>query len=160
MIVTVLGGDVTSWLILIALVAGPGLVATILWSPVLAAERLRSLFRELPISSSTLGNYVLIAMGLSLPWLVGSVRALSVIGSHPGPSSGKPLLDVTIVLSTSYVVGLPLIAGIGLPRLGIDWDPAAYGPGTWLLLFVASAWYTTVFAVPLFVLVFIFALPV
>lgn len=161
MVFAVLSEDVTSWLVLLTLVLGPGIVATVLWSSVLASSRLRSLFRQLPLTDSMVGNYVLTAMGLSFPWLVGWGWAFSEIGSRAeaGATGGEPLFTSAILLSVVYLSGLPLAAGLGLPRLGIDWDATDYGLGTWLILLVSGAWYVAIFAVPTFVLGIVAALP-
>lgn len=58
-----------------------------------------------------------------------------------------------------YLFGLPLVAGMGLPKVGFDWDPTGYGPGTWLLLFVGGAWYVATLAVPLFFFAVFAAMP-
>lgn len=154
-----LGGTPTEWATLLALVAGPGFVATLLWSPVLAAGRLRALFRSLPLTRSTPVNYLVVAMGLSVPWLVGLGWAMGQVGSAAGTPDGEPLLGVATQLAGLYVVALPVAAGAGLPELGIDWDPAGYRPSTWLLLVLASAWYAAVFAVPAFVFGVVISLP-
>jgi hypothetical protein len=64
-----------------------------------------------------------------------------------------------VVLTITYVIVLPLVAGVGLPRIGLDWDPTNYGLGTWLLLIGAVLWYAAIFAVPLMFAAFVFALP-
>lgn len=161
MVPAVLGGSVAEWATLLVLVLGPGLVATLLWSPVLVAGRLRALFRQLPLTGSTAVNYVLAVMALSVPWLVGLGWAFAEIGSQGanGAAGGEPLVAIAGQLAVGYVVGLPLAAGLGLPRLGVDWDPNGYGAGTWLVLVVASAWYAGVFAVPTFLFGVIVSLP-
>lgn len=144
-----LGGTPTEWATLLALVVGPGLVATLLWSPVLAADRVRALFRSLPLTRSTLVNYAAAGLALSVPWIVGLGWAFSAIGAQSDASrTGEPLVDVAVQLSGLYVVALPVAAGAGLPAVGVDWDPAGYDSTTWVLLVAASAWYAAVYAVP------------
>lgn len=144
-----LGGTPTEWATLLALVVGPGLVATLLWSPVLAAGRLRSLFRRLPLTRSTLVNYAAAGLALSVPWILGLGWAFSVIGGRSDAArTGEPLVDVAVQLSGLYVVALPVAAGAGLPAVGIDWDPAGYESSTWVILVGASAWYAAIYAVP------------
>ncbi|WP_018256926.1 hypothetical protein [Halomicrobium katesii] len=69
------------------------------------------------------------------------------------------LIDVAVVGTIGYAVGLPSVAALGLPRAGLDWDPTGYGASTWLLLAVGGVWYSLVFAVPLVLLGVVFALP-
>lgn len=156
----VLGGTLTEWATLGVLIAGPGLVATVLWSPVLAAARLRTLFQSLPVSGSLALNYVLTALALSVPWIVGFGWALSEIGAglNEGTASGEPLVDVAIQLAGLYVVALPVAAGAGLPHLGIDWDRTGYESATWVLLVAASAWYAAIYTVPAVLFGFIVSL--
>lgn len=155
----VLGGTLTEWLTLLALVAGPGLVATIVWSPVLAVGRLRALFGQLPLTRSTAANYVAVALVLSVPWVVALGWGLAEVGSQVGATaSGDPLIGVALQLAGLYVVGLPVAAGAGLPGLGVDWDPADYGPWTWVALVAASAWYAAIFTVPAVVMGLVFSL--
>jgi hypothetical protein len=156
-----LGGTLTEWLTLLVLVLGPGLVATVLWSPVLASSRLRTLFRALPATTSTGVNYVLTALVLSAPWVVGLGWTFARVGARTGTDavSGEPLMDVAGQLGLLYLVGLPVVAGAGLPWLGLDWDPTDYGVGTWLRLVVAGAWYAALFAVPAFAFGVIVSLP-
>lgn len=153
------GGTVSEWLTLLALVAGPGLAATVAWSPVLAVGRLRALFRRLPLTRSTGVNYVLVALALSVPWVAGLGWGLAEVGSQaPVGASGDPLAGVAVQLAGLYVVGLPVAAGAGLPLVGVDWDPADYEPWTWVALVAASAWYAAIFAVPALLMAFVFSL--
>lgn len=161
MIPAALGVDLMAWATLLVLVSGPGLVATVLWSPVLTSSRLKSLFRSLPLTGSMVGNYVLTSMGLSMPWIVGLGWALAVFGSRAnGQATGEPLITAAVWLSVAYIIGVPLVAGLGLPRIGIDWDENDYGPGTWLRLVVSSIWYAAIFAVPTFLFGIIVSIPV
>lgn len=146
------------WVTLLALLLGPGLVATLLWSPVLVVRRFRALFGRLPPAGSVIASYLLVAVGLSVPWVAGALLAFRSIGEGARPS-GEPLLDAVVPLTAAYLLGGPLVAGGVLPRLGVDWDPTGYGPGTWALLVVAAGWYAAVFAVPLFVFALVVSLP-
>ena len=153
------GGTLTEWLTLLALVAGPGVVATVLWSPVLAAGRLRALFRSLPLTGVTAVNYAVAALALSVPWVLGFGSALGTIGGAPEAArSGEPLVDVAVQLSGLYVVALPVAAAAGLPHLGVDWDPAGYDSTTWVVLVAASAYYAAIYAVPALLLGLLFSL--
>lgn len=155
------GGSLAEWLTLLVLVAGPGAVATVLWSPVLAVGRLRALFEALPLTRWTAANYVLVSMALSVPWIVGLGWAFAEIGSGVGAGEpgGDPLLDVAVQLAGLYLVGLPVAAGAVLPHLGFDWDPADYDATTWVVLVAASAWYALVFALPTALFGLIVSLP-
>lgn len=157
----VLGSSLTEWVTLLVLVAGPGAVATVLWSPVLAVGRLRALFDALPITRWTAANYLLVSMALSVPWVLGLGWAFAEIGSGVGGGDpgGGPLLDVAVQLTGLYLVALPVAAGAGLPHLGVDWDPAGYGASTWVILVAATAWYALVFALPTFLFALIVSLP-
>lgn len=149
MIPPFLGGSLTEWATLAVLLFGPGLVAALVWSPVLAAGRLRALFRSLPVTRSMVGNYLVASLALSGPWVVGFGWALAAVGSRPEAArSGEPLVDVAVQLSGLYVVALPVASGAGLPHVGIDWDPANYEATTGVLLVVASGYYAAIYAVP------------
>lgn len=156
-----LGSAVMAWATLLGLVLGPGLVATVVWSPVLMSSRLRSLFRSLPLTDSMAVNYVFTAIGLSVPWIVGFGWALAALDAqttkHP---TGDPLLTAAGWLSTAYIIGIPLVAAIGLPWIGVDWDDYKYGKGTWLRLIGGALWYVTIFAVPTIVFGILISIPV
>jgi hypothetical protein len=146
----VLGGTLAEWATLAALVLGPGLVATLLWSPVLVAGRLRAFFRALPLTRSMILNYVIVAMALSAPWIIGLVLGLAELGADTNgvQAYGTPVLRAAGRLSILYLVGLPVGAGAVIPALGVDWDPHDYQATTWVLLAAAGAWYAAIFAVP------------
>ena len=157
----VLGGTAEEWLTLLGLVLGPGLVATVWWLPVLASSRLRALFAALPPSRSVAASYVLAGVGLSVPWLLGLGSALAALGGAADPEAvgGEPILAVAGRLGLLYTVGLPVVAGAGLPRLGVDWDPNGYPASTYAVLVLAAAWYAAVFAVPAFLFALVVSLP-
>jgi hypothetical protein len=142
----------------LALVVGPGIASAVLWSPILFVGRFRSLFDRLPPGGSTVVSYLLVAVGLSIPFVIGTGLVFATT-STDGAALSNALLNVAFGLSIAYVVGLPLIASVGLPRIGIDWDPTDYGLGTWLLLVCATLWYAAVFVVPLAFFAFVLALP-
>lgn len=150
---------VITWLILLGIGIGPAVGAAILWSPFLFSDRIRALFRRLPPTDSALVTYCLVSVGLWLPYLVGMFWT----ATH-GPSSGpapaaNAMLDVVVTVSACYLVGLPLLAGVGLPRLGIDWDSTGYGADTWALIVGGTVWYTALLGFPPFVIAVILALP-
>jgi hypothetical protein len=140
------------------LLLGPGVLVAVLWSPILLIGRLRSLFRRLPPGGSVGISYAAVAVGLSVPFLGGTAAVLATTGTE-GAALSNAILDTAFRLTVGYVVALPLIAGVGLPRLGVDWDPTGYGLSTWSFLVVAAVWYATVFAVPLALFAFVLALP-
>ena len=142
-----LAGLLTEWATLFVLVIGPGLVAGLLWSPFLGSDRLRSLFERLWPGQSPVVSYPLVMVGLSLPWVMTAAGAM-VRGSPDELAMANALLDAVVGLSALYLLGLPLVAGLGLPRAGIDWDDTGYGPRTWALLIGAASWYVALLAAP------------
>ena len=154
-----LGGTLTEWLTLAGLVLGPGLAAAALWTPVLAAGRLRALFRALPLTGVTPINYAAVALALSIPWVAAYGSALGTIGAAPDSArTGDPLVDAAVQLTGLYVVALPVLAVAGLPAIGVDWDPTGYGSSTWVLLVAASAYYAAIYAVPAVLVGLLFSL--
>lgn len=157
-----LPGDIAGLGFLLLLVFGPGAVATLFWVPFLASSRLRALFRRLPPSGSLYLTYPAVGLGASLPYVLGVGIALAVVevdGPQGGARMANAILDVIVPVSLGYVVGIPVVGAVGLPRLGVDWDPTGYGLATWLLLFFGAVWYAALFAVPLFVFAIIAAYP-
>lgn len=136
----------------------PGVVATALWTPFLAARRIRSLFTVLPPSGTLTWTYAAVGIGASGPYVVGFLAVLLFVDST-GLAWSRAFGTMTLVVSGLYVVGAPVVSVLGLPRCGFDWDPTGYGWSTWVLLIAASAWYATLFAVPLIALSLVFALP-
>lgn len=151
--------EIGGWWFTIGLVVGPGLAAAVLWSPFLLSSRIRALFRTLPPARSAAVSYPAVILGLSAPYVVGTAWAITNAHQGTGGAMATALLNVLFPLTTLYVIGLPIVAVEGLPRLGIDWDPTGYGASTWVLLIVGSAWYSAVFAVPLFLVSLVLALP-
>lgn len=149
------GGTLVGWL---ALLVGPGLVAALCWSPLLLSSRIRRLFRALPPTGSVAASYLLAAVALSAPFVVGSGYVIATVPAE-GAALSNVLIDLLLALSVGYAVGLPALSALGLPRAGIDWDPNGYGPGTWALLLLGAVWYAALFAVPLFLVAVVFALP-
>ncbi|WP_200531896.1 hypothetical protein [Halorubrum sp. LN27] len=151
-------GTIAAWLWTVVLFALPGVVAAILWTPFLIAARFRALFRALPPAGRLVSSYVGVSLALSVPYLVGLVATVWLVDSA-GPGWSEGFLDTA--LFGGVLVGLvaPALAVLGLPRLGVDWDPTGYGPGTWLLFVAAGLWYAVVAAVPLVALAIGMALP-
>lgn len=149
------GGTFVGWL---SLLVGPGLFAAVCWSPLLLSGRIRRLFRALPPAGSVAASYLLSAVALSVPFVVGSGYVLATAPTE-GAALSNALLDLVLALSIGYVVGLPALSAVGLPRIGVDWDPNEYGLGTWALLVLGALWYAALFAVPLFLVAVVFALP-
>lgn len=151
--------EIGGWGFVVGLLLGPGIVAAIIWSPFLLASRIRALFRALPPARSTAVSYVVVTVGLSIPYLFGTIAALVVTEGQTGGAMANALLNVLIPVSSLYVLGLPILAIRGLPRIGRDWDPNGYDTTTWVLLIVGAAWYSALFAVPLFLIAVVLALP-
>jgi len=140
----------------------PGVVAAVCWLPFLLAKRLRSLFRALPPTESLVPSYALAGVGASLPFVVGTLVILATVdtaGRAGATRLSKPLFTMALLLFGAYTAGLPVVGVLGLPRVGVDWDPTGYGPGTWALLVAAGIWYAIIAAVPLFALAVVFGLP-
>lgn len=150
---------VAAWVWTLAFALAPGLVAAVVWSPVLASERLRALFRTLPPTGSLGITYPVVAVALSLPYLGAFLGALAATADGSGAAIANAVLGATALVSVVYIVGGPVVAAVGLPRLGVDWDSNGYDGVTWLLLVAASAWYAAIFAVPFFVFSIFAALP-
>ncbi|MCD2200761.1 hypothetical protein LPA44_12755 [Halobacterium sp. KA-4] len=134
----------------------PGLVAVVLWSPFLLSGRLRSLFRRLPPANSLLISYLVVGVGLAVPFVLGTVVALVRM---PQAVVSNVILDTVVQIAFVYVVALPLLAGDVLPKLGVDWDSTGYGGTTWLLLVGGVVWYVVIVAVPLGFLAVLLAIP-
>ncbi|TKX78627.1 hypothetical protein EXE53_20225 [Halorubrum sp. SD626R] len=146
------------WLSALALFAAPGVAAAVLWSPFLLASRFRALFRALPPTGRFASSYLAVALGLSVPYLAGVLLTAGLVDSA-GAGWSNALVETAIVGGLCTGVVAPVVAVVGLPRLGIDWDPTGYGPSTWALVVAAGLWYAAVAAVPLFALAVVFALP-
>ncbi|MFC6836913.1 hypothetical protein [Halomarina ordinaria] len=153
-VVPEVGGWVTFGLVLLV----PGVAATALCAPFLAAKRVRSLFAALPPEGSPVTTYALVGVGLSLPYVGGVLWVLASVDSAGG-AWGNALLTLALLLGVLYTVGCPVVGVLALPRVGVDWDPTGYGWSTWVLLGAAGGWYATLFAVPLVVLGIVLALP-
>lgn len=156
-----LGDSFVEILVTLSIVLVPGLVATALWAPFLAAVRVRSLFRSLPPSGSVLPSYLIVGVAASLPYVLGvAVVLVTVDPNGAGPATwSNALLNLTVLLFVAYAVGVPVVGTAVLPRAGVDWDPTGYGASTWLLLAGGGAWYALLFAVPLVLVSLLFALP-
>ncbi|MDZ5810728.1 hypothetical protein U4E84_05120 [Halorubrum sp. AD140] len=151
-------GEATGWLLTLALFVLPGLVAAALWTPILLSTRLRALFRALPPAGRLVPSYVGAALGLSVPYLAGVVLTVEFVDSA-GAAWSNALVETALAGGILTALVAPAAAALALPRLGIDWDPAGYGPSTWALLVAAGLWYAAVAAAPLFALALVFGLP-
>lgn len=141
----------TEWITLAVIVVGPGFIASVSWAPFLISERFRSLFEQLWPEDSVAISYLLVMIGLSFPWVMGAGGAM-VRGSPEELQMANAMMDVVVALSVVYLFGLPLVAGVGLPRVGIDWDETGYGLRTWVLLSTGVLWYVVLLALPIFAL--------
>ncbi|MDB2274919.1 hypothetical protein PM022_10220 [Halorubrum ezzemoulense] len=150
--------SVVGWLWTLALLGFPGLVAAGLCAPFLAASRLRALFEALPPAGRVLPSYLAVAVGLSVPYLVGVGLTVARAG-EAGPAWSSGFLSTALLGGVLVGLVAPSAAVAGLPRFGVDWDPTGYGVGTWLLLGAAGLWYAVVAAVPLAALAVGMALP-
>jgi|AntRauMinimDraft_4_1070384.scaffolds.fasta_scaffold00223_20 hypothetical protein len=146
------------WLLTLALLALPGLVAAVLWSPFLLAARFRALCVALPPAGRLVPSYVGVAIGLSVPYVAGLLLTVGLVDSA-GPGWSNGLVETALAGGVLVALVAPAAAVLGLPRLGVDWDPTGYGLGTWALLVAAGVWYAAVAAAPLFALAVVFALP-
>jgi len=135
----------------------PGVFAAVLWSPVLLSGRLRSLFRRIPPTNSTVVGYTIVAVGLSIPFVIGV--GMGVTGSVQSVDVASALLNVVFGIGILYLIGLPVSAVVGLPRANIDWDKTGYGLGTWAVVVIATLWYVILFFVPVALFAFLLALP-
>ncbi|ELZ39876.1 hypothetical protein [Halorubrum tebenquichense] len=156
--VPAIADSILGWLWTAALLLFPGLVAAGLCAPLLAAARLRALFRALPPEGRVVPSYVAVSVGLSVPYAVGVLLTVWLVDSA-GPGWSEGFLDTALFGAVLVALVAPAVAVLGLPRIGVDWDPTGYGPSTWLLLVAAGLWYALVAAVPLVALAVGMALP-
>ncbi|WP_123619306.1 hypothetical protein [Halorubrum sp. CSM-61] len=151
-------GTIAAWLWTVVLFALPGVVAAVLWTPFLIASRFRALFRALPPAGRLVPSYVGVSLALSVPYLAGVLLTVGLVDSA-GPGWSEGFLDTALFGGILVGVAAPAVAALGLPRLGVDWDPTGYDASTWLLLVAAGLWYAVVAAVPLVALAIGMALP-
>jgi len=156
--VSAIADSIVGWLWTVALFLFPGLVAAGLCAPFLAVKRVRALFRVLPPADRTLPSFVAVSVGLSVPYLAGVVLTVALVDSA-GPGWSEGFLLTALFAGVAPVIVAPAVAVIGLPRLGLDWDPTGYGPSTWGVLLAGGLWYAFVAAVPLVALAVGMALP-
>ncbi|GAA0551326.1 hypothetical protein ABNG02_04370 [Halorubrum ejinorense] len=156
--VSTLADSVVTWLWTLLLFLFPGLVAAGLCVPFLAVTRLRALFRSLPPAGRVLPSYVAVSVGLSAPYIAGVALTVGLVESA-GPGWSEGFIATAALGAVGPVLVAPAVAVLGLPRLGLDWDPTGYGYSTWLLLVGAGAAYAVVAAVPLVALAVGMALP-
>ncbi|WP_424015878.1 hypothetical protein ACOZ35_08140 [Halorubrum xinjiangense] len=150
--------SVVGWLWTVALFLFPGIVAAGLCAPFLATMRLRALFDALPPAGRVLPSYLGVSVGLSVPYIAGVGLTVAYAG-EAGPAWSEGFLTTALFGAVLVALVAPAVAVIGLPRLGVDWDPTGYGYSTWLLLVGAGLWYAVVAAVPLVALAVGMALP-
>ncbi|GAB3423589.1 hypothetical protein GCM10027435_29760 [Haloparvum alkalitolerans] len=136
----------------------PGAFAAVPTAVFLLSSRIRALFAAVPPTDSPYPAYVLLTVGLGVPWSVGVLAALNAPVTGPA-STANAMLDAVVGLGIGYLLGLPIAATAGLPRLGIDWNETGYGPRTWASVAGATTLYTLTLAVPFFLLSLVFALP-
>lgn len=149
--------QIITWVSSVFLAFLPGLLAAVLWSPILISRRLRELFRRLPPTDSIAVGYVVVAIGLSIPFIIGI--GFGVAGSTHSVDVANALLNVVFGLTIVYLIGLPVGTVVGLPRVGIDWDPTGYRRSTWVVIIMATLWYLVLFIIPLVLFAFLLALP-
>ena len=142
----------------LALLALPGAVAAVCWTPFLLSARFRALVVALPPRERLVPSYVGVALALSVPYLVGVALTVGLVDSA-GPGWSEGFLDTALFGGVLVGFVAPAIAAAGLPRLGVDWDPTGYGASTWAVLVAAGLWYAVVAAVPLVALAIGMALP-
>lgn len=145
--------EVIGYLNVLGFLLAIGVGATICWSPFLLSKRFQELFKQLPPFTSPYLTYGVVGVGAAVPYLLGLLTALAV------PDTGGTLFTVVVVVSGGYLVLIPVIGAVVLPRIGVDWDSTGYGLSTWVLLFAGAVWYTTLFAIPLTIISIVFSLP-
>jgi hypothetical protein len=151
-------GQAVGWLLTLALLALPGAVAAVCWTPFLLSARFRALFVALPPTDRLSVSYVAVAVALSVPYLVG-VGLTVALADSAGPAWGEGFLDTALLGGALVGLVAPAVAVAGLPRVGVDWDPTGYGAPTWALLVAAGLWYAVVATVPLVALAIWMSLP-
>lgn len=82
----------------LALVAVPGIVGAVLWSPVRPISRFRSSFGRLPTARSAIASYLLITVGRSIPFLIGTGFFFATTSSE-GTASSNALSSVVLGLT-------------------------------------------------------------
>ena len=112
----------------------------------------------MPPAGRLVPSYVGVALALSVSYLAGLLLTVGLVDSA-GPGWSEGFLDTALFGGVAVGLVAPALAVLGLPRLGVDWDPTGYGPGTWALLVAAGVWYAVVAAVPLVALAIGVALP-
>jgi hypothetical protein len=150
--------DIFGWLFTLLLLTIPGVIAAVLWAPFLVSRRVRSLFVALPPRGSLGPTYVGVLLLASLPYVLGSVAVIAIVPSE-GAALSNAILTLVQYLGVAYVFLVPTVAVLGLPRLGVAWDPPGSHIASWFLLAFGGLWYTLTFAVPMSLLAVLLASP-
>lgn len=150
--------NVFGWLFVALVLITPGAIAAIFWTPFLASRRVRALFVALPPRGSLLSTYLVVTLLASLPYVLGLAVIIVVLPSD-GADWSNAILTLIQYVGVAYVFLAPTAAVVGLPRLGVTWDPSGSRVTSWLLLALGGLWYALTFAVPLFALAMIFVWP-
>ncbi|SEH42565.1 hypothetical protein SAMN05192561_101920 [Halopenitus malekzadehii] len=151
-------GPAVEWATFAGFLLVPGLIATLLWSPFLTVDRIRSLLAALPPTGSVIPTYLLAGVGGSIPYIVGATLVVTTVDTA-GVAWSNAFITVAVLLFVGYAAGVPVITNVVLPRLDVDWDPTGYGRSTWVLLAAGGASYALLFAIPFVVVSFLLALP-
>ncbi|MFO7927487.1 MAG: hypothetical protein ACQET5_06785 [Halobacteriota archaeon] len=150
--------DVFGWVLTLLVLSLPGLLAAVLWTPLLLSCRVRTLVVALPPRGSLLPTYVGIALTASVPYVLGLAVIVTVLPSE-GAAWSNAIFTLVLAVGVVYTLFVPTAAVVGLPRLDVAWDPSDSPVASWLLLAVGGFWYAFTFAVPLFALAVLFAWP-
>ena len=132
-----------------------GVFIGVLWSPFLAAGRLRALFASLPPSEWRV-NYALWIPLPALVWgfLFGSVLSVSLDVRPPTQASEIYVagIDGIVVATLVSILLWPILLLYVLPANGVDWDRNEYAPKTVVLVVVSLVWYLVFLVGPAYVL--------
>lgn len=150
--------DIFGWLFVLFLFILPSVIAAILWAPFLVSRRVRSLFVALPPRGSLVSTYVVVIVLASLPYVLGLIAVIAIVPSE-GAALSNAILTLVQYLGVAYVFFVPTVVVLGLPRIGIAWDPPGSPITSWLLFAFGGLWYTLTFAVPMFLLAVLLAWP-
>jgi hypothetical protein len=108
-------GEVTGWLLALALFALPGIAAAVLWAPFLIATRFRALFVALPPAGRLAPSYVGVALALSVPYLAGLLLTVGLVDPAEAAWSNA-LVETALAAGVLTTVAAPALAVVfGLP---------------------------------------------